>query len=204
MLPYKCRYSFISDYVSHCVHNLLIIKRPLIGTASPGRVTRASRRLSLFGCFILVLDLRPGVQNVWSRGVTAFSSCNGHPDDVSVPRIVWNTLYFLWRNSPARAWAASLFRFLDDTHTHTVRRTPLNERSACRRGRYLHSTQHSQVPNIHVLSWIRTHDPSNRAPVELRVRPRDHWDQLRMLLADIMWYGFVCVTSCVINGFKFI
>jgi len=35
---------------------------------------------------------------------------------------------------------------------------PLNEWSARRRGRYLHSKQQSQDPNIHALSGIQTRD----------------------------------------------
>jgi hypothetical protein len=46
---------------------------------------------------------------------------------------------FLWHNSPNRAWATSLLRFLDHTHTHTLRRTPLDERSARRQGHCVHN-----------------------------------------------------------------
>jgi hypothetical protein len=49
--------------------------------------------------------------------------------------------FFLWRNSPNRADAASFLRFLDHTQLHTTGRTPLNEWSARPRGHYLHNTQ---------------------------------------------------------------
>jgi hypothetical protein len=51
--------------------------------------------------------------------------------------------------------------------SQTPGRTPLNEWSARRRGRYLHNTQQTQEMNIHVLSGIRTCDPSNRAVANL-------------------------------------
>jgi hypothetical protein len=40
------------------------------------------------------------------------------------------------------------------------------------------NTQHSQETDIHALGGIRTHNPSNRAAVDPRLRPRDHWDRL--------------------------
>jgi len=63
----------------------------------------------------------------------------------------------------------SFFMFLDlslslsHTHTQTHGRTPLDERSARRRGYYLHNTQQIQETNTHSLSGIRTRDPSNQA-----------------------------------------
>jgi hypothetical protein len=39
------------------------------------------------------------------------------------------------------------------------------------------NTQHSQQTNIHAPSWIRTHDLSRRAAVDLRLRPRGYWDR---------------------------
>jgi hypothetical protein len=48
-------------------------------------------------------------------------------------------------------------------HSHTLGRTPLNEWSVRRRGRYLHNTQQTQETNILTLSGIRTRNPSKRA-----------------------------------------
>jgi hypothetical protein len=48
--------------------------------------------------------------------------------------------------------------------SHTLGRTPLNESSAGRWGRYLHSTQQTHE-NIHALSRIWTRDPSNQADI---------------------------------------
>ena len=39
------------------------------------------------------------------------------------------------------------------------------------------NTQHSQQTNIHAPGGIRTHDRSRRAAVDLRLRPRGHWDR---------------------------
>ena len=51
--------------------------------------------------------------------------------------------------------------------SQTPGRTPLNERSARRRGHYLHNTQQTQEMNIYVLSGIRTSDTINRAVADL-------------------------------------
>jgi hypothetical protein len=50
----------------------------------------------------------------------------------------------------------------------------MNEQSARRRGRHLHTTQQTQEMNIHVLSGIRTRDSSNQAVSELRLRLHGH------------------------------
>jgi hypothetical protein len=39
------------------------------------------------------------------------------------------------------------------------------------------NTQHSQQTNIHDPGGIQTHDRSRRAAVDLRIRPRGHWDR---------------------------
>ena len=61
------------------------------------------------------------------------------------------------------------------THTNTHGRTPLDEWSARRRGRCLHNTQQTQETNIHVLSGIRTRDPSSQAAADPRIKVRAHW-----------------------------
>jgi len=40
------------------------------------------------------------------------------------------------------------------------------------------NTQHSQETDIHAPGGIRTYNPSRRAAVDLRLRPRGHWDRL--------------------------
>ena len=40
------------------------------------------------------------------------------------------------------------------------------------------NTQHSQQTNIQAPGGIRTHNRSRRAAVDLRLRPRGHWDRL--------------------------
>jgi hypothetical protein len=62
--------------------------------------------------------------------------------------------------------------------THTTGRTPLNEWSARRRGRYLHDTQQTMWTNIRALSGIRTRDPSNPA------RPHGHQDRQLLILSS--------------------
>ena len=62
------------------------------------------------------------------------------------------------------------------THTHTLGRTPLDEWSARRRDLCLTTLTTDRHP------WpggIRTHDLSRRAAVDLRLRPRGHWNWRR-------------------------
>ena len=68
--------------------------------------------------------------------------------------------------------------FLDLTQRRTiVGSTPLDEWSVRRRP-LPDNTKHSQQANIHAPGGIRTHNPSRRAAVDLRLRPRGHWDRL--------------------------
>ena len=61
--------------------------------------------------------------------------------------------------------------FLDHTQRRaTVGRTPLDEWSIRRR-------DNTQQTNINAPGGIRTHDLSSRAAVDLRLRPRGHWDR---------------------------
>ena len=75
-------------------------------------------------------------------------------------------------------------------HTRTPGRTPLNEWSARRRGRYLHNTQQTHETNIHAPSGIQTRDPSKRTAADLRLRPHGHRDRL----------FFICYCACLIRG----
>jgi hypothetical protein len=86
--------------------------------------------------------------------------------------------YFLWLCSPSRAMASSFTRFPDHTKRRaTVGRTPPDEWSSRRRDFYL-TTHNTQQKNFHAVGGFRTHDRSRRAAVDLRVRPRGHWDRL--------------------------
>ena len=73
-------------------------------------------------------------------------------------------------------------RFLYHTQRRTkVGRTPLDEWSARSRDLYLtthntHNRQKSMPPD-----GIQTHDLSRRAAVDLRLRPRGHWDRLSFI-----------------------
>jgi len=84
--------------------------------------------------------------------------------------------FFIWQDSPQWSKASSFTRFLDHTQGRTtVRRTPLDEWSACRRDLYLtthdnHNRQTSVPPG-----GIRNHNPSKRAAADLGLGPRGHW-----------------------------
>ena len=99
--------------------------------------------------------------------------------------------FFYWRYNPlyvcilqpsGGAIASSLMRFLDHTQRRaTFGRTPLNEGSVRRRDLYL-TTHNTHNTNINDLGGIRTYDLSRRAAVDLRLRPRSHWDRLLLSL----------------------
>ena len=88
------------------------------------------------------------------------------------------TPFVLRCESPKWAMASPFLRFLDHTQRRiTVGRTPLDEWSARHRDLYLttqnnHNRQTSMPPG-----GIRTHNLSRRVAVDLRLRPRGHWDR---------------------------
>ena len=87
-------------------------------------------------------------------------------------------VFLLWRCDPTRVMASSFLMFLDHTQQRTtVGRTPLDEWSARTQRPLPDNTQHSQQTNIHVPGKIRTHNLSRRSALNLRLRPRGHWDR---------------------------
>ena len=79
-------------------------------------------------------------------------------------------------------WSTTLLGPVDVSRSHIIKtktptRTPLNEWSARRRGRYLQDTQQTQNTNIHAFSWIRTRDPSNPGAADILIRRKSHGDR---------------------------
>jgi hypothetical protein len=70
-------------------------------------------------------------------------------------------------------WPPRITRFLDHTRHATFGRTPLDA------WLYLTLPDNTQQTNIHATGGIRNHDPtsSRGAAVDLRLRPRGHWDR---------------------------
>jgi len=100
-------------------------------------------------------------------------------------------IYFLWRCGPTRVMVSSFLRFLDHTQRCiTVRRTPLDEWSVHRR-----PTHNTHNRHIHAPGGIRTHNPSKRTAVDLRLRPRDHWDRHIFYLSNWM-HNLSVLQSC--------
>ena len=62
---------------------------------------------------------------------------------------------------------------------HVQKAKPPSKRVLCtvtaRRRDLPDNTQHSLQTNNHTPGGIRTHNPSRRAAVDVRLRPRDHW-----------------------------
>ena len=52
------------------------------------------------------------------------------------------------------------------------------------------NTKHSQETDIHAPGGIRTHNSSKRAAVDLRLRPRGHWDRLCIHIHNSQYQPF--------------
>ena len=76
-------------------------------------------------------------------------------------RMILPRRYSTTRPRPSHCWGSWFTHKI--RHTHALGRTPLNDWSVHRRGRYLHNTQQTQKTNILTLSGIRTRNPSKRA-----------------------------------------
>lgn len=63
------------------------------------------------------------------------------------------------------------------TQTHISGRTPVNERSARRKGPCLHNIQQAHEQKNHAFNEIRTRNPCNLAVEDVRLRLYDHRDQ---------------------------
>ena len=102
-----------------------------------------------------------------------------------------------WRDSPQWAKASSLTRFLDHTQRRTtVSMTSLDEWLARRRDLYLttrntHNRQTSMPPG-----GIRTHNLRWRAAIDLRLRPRGHWDRANVKILVLQIYQVCWLHNC--------
>ena len=102
--------------------------------------------------------------------------------------IRWNTFFSSWRDSPL-VGLGLLIHEVCFSRSHTT--TQHNRQDSP--GRVISSsqrllpdnTQKSLQIDIHVPRGIRTHDLSRQAAVDLRLRPRGHWDRQSE-----------CVTKC--------
>jgi hypothetical protein len=68
--------------------------------------------------------------------------------------------------------------FLITHNDPPVGRTPLGQVISLSQSPLPDNTKHTQQTNIHTPEGIRTDDRSRRAAVDLRLRPRGHWDLL--------------------------
>jgi hypothetical protein len=58
---------------------------------------------------------------------------------------------------------------------------------------------HTQQKNIHAPGGIRTHDRSRRAAVDLRLRPRGHWDRHCKTLPKLNKVIIKCTVHCIVH-----
>jgi len=120
-------------------------------------------------------------------------------------------IFVYWRYNPlwvcilqlsSGAIASSRTRFLDHTQRRAIfGRTHLDEWSVRRRDLYLtthntHNRQTSMPPG-----GIQTHDRSRRAAVDLRLRPRSHWDRLYISYTYLFIYSMEQSPSWEANWF---
>jgi hypothetical protein len=104
---------------------------------------------------------------------------NSHgPDSIAIS---YSTTNFLFFSVVLRPNACHGLLILEVSRSYTTTHHSRKDSS----GRVISSlqrplpenTQHSQQTNIHAPSGIRTHDLSRRAPADLPLRPRGHWDR---------------------------
>jgi hypothetical protein len=81
----------------------------------------------------------------------------------------------LWLCSPARLWPPRSRGFMI-THNDAPQSVGLL-RTSDQLVAETSNWQHTQQTNIHASGVIRTHDRSRRAALDLRLRPRGHWDR---------------------------
>ena len=92
-------------------------------------------------------------------------------------------------------WKSGCFSTASTQRRTTVGRSLLDEWSVRRRDFYLTTQNTHNRHNIHAPGGIRTHNPSRRAAVDLRLRPRGHWDQ--HITAGDHFSG--CVARLILN-----
>jgi len=81
---------------------------------------------------------------------------------------------------------------LEVSRSHTQRRiticrSPLDAWSVLSQRPLPDNTHHSQQTDFHVPGGIRTHTFSRRPAVDLRLRPRGHWDRLCMIITVLLF-----------------
>ena len=93
-------------------------------------------------------------------GKGSYSSLHGHLKmDAAYASV---SIFFMWGNSPPRAWVASLLRFLDHTqlNTHPVGILRTSDQLVAEAAAY---TDNKQETNVYALGGIRTQYRSNQA-----------------------------------------
>jgi len=88
--------------------------------------------------------------------------------------------FYLARQPPQWDRAFSFTRFLDHTTTHHSRWDSSRRVISSSQRPLPDNTQHSRQTDIHVSGVIRTQNLSGRAVADLPLRPRGHWDRLRI------------------------
>jgi hypothetical protein len=78
-------------------------------------------------------------------------------------------------------YSALLLHLITRSETHTLGSTPLEERSAHCRGRYVRNRQRKQETNIYTSSEFQNPDTSNCAAAQLRLRRHSHRDRRNII-----------------------
>jgi len=86
------------------------------------------------------------------------------------------------------------------THTHMHSRAhgkiPLNRRSPCCRGCYLHIRRDEHLcPQGDSTSKIQTHNPSTPTATDLCLRLQCHWDQLQYVFSNIFFFPVLYIAN---------
>ena len=102
--------------------------------------------------------------------------------------------FFSWRDSPLVGLGLLISRglFFQITHNAISQSVGLpwtSDQLVAETSTWQHTTL---TTDIHAPGGIRTHDLSRRAAVDLRLRPRGHWERLIIIIILFINVDFIC------------
>jgi len=98
-----------------------------------------------------------------------------------------HTAFILWRFGPSSGRGLIIFE-LSQSHSDTPHSAALlwmSDHSVVGTSTSQHTTL---TTDIHATGVIRTRNPSKPAAAELRLRPRGHWNRLKLNTGPVLWH----------------
>jgi hypothetical protein len=122
-----------------------------------------------------------------------------HRPDIRLYNTLLLLLLFSLALQPSAGYGLLVTRGFLITHNDASQSVGLllGKWSTRRRAPCLDNTQHTQLTNINAPGGIRTQDRCRRAAVDLRIRPRGHWDRHTYVIQNINSYELVPGTAVI-------